>query len=55
MSGGRGLVIPSLSRNKEAGRVKVIISFIRIIISLIKVKEEVKTVWEIMSVFTRSF
>ena len=43
VSGGRGPVIPFLLRNKEAGRVKVNIGFIKIVISLNKVRKEVKT------------
>ena len=51
MSGGRGSVIPSLLRNKEAGRVKVIIGLIKIIIGLNKMKKKVKTFREIMFFF----
>ena len=43
MSGGKGPVILSPLRDKEAGGVKVNIGFIKIIIGLNKVREEVKT------------
>ena len=52
MSGGKGPIILSLLRNKEAGGAKAIISLIKIITGLNKVKEEVKTFWEIMFFFT---
>ena len=55
MFGGKGHVIPFLLRNKEAGRVKVNTGLIKIIINLNKVKEEIKTLREIISFFTRSF
>ena len=42
ISGGKGPVILFLLRNKKAGGVKVNISLIKIIISLNKVKEEIK-------------
>ena len=51
ISGGKGPVIPSLSQNKEAGGAKVIINFIKIIIGLNKVKEDVKAFREVMSFF----
>ena len=43
MSGKKSPVVSFLSRDKEAGRVKIIISLIKIIISLNKVREEIKT------------
>ena len=52
ISGGKGPVVPSLLRNKEAGKAKVITSLTKIIISLNKVKEEVKTFREVMTFFT---
>ena len=55
MSGGKGPAIPSPLQNKEAGRVKVNISFIKIITGLNKVREEVKAFREIISFFTRNF
>ena len=51
MSGGRGPVILSLLQNKEAGKVKVNTGFIKIVISLNKVKEKVKAFREIISFF----
>ena len=54
ISGGRGPVIPSLLRNKEAGRVKANTGLIKIIIGLNKVKEEVKALREVISFFTRN-
>ena len=52
ISGGRSPVIPFLLRDREAGRVKVNINLIKIIISLNKVKEEVKAFWKVMFFFT---
>ena len=52
--GGRGPVVPSLLRNKEAGRVKINTGLVKIVISLNKVKEEIKTLREIIFFFTRS-
>ena len=51
MSGRKGPVIPFLLRNKEAGKVKVNINFIKIIISLNKVKKEVKALRKVISFF----
>ena len=51
MFGGRGPVVPSPLRNKEAGGAKVNTGLIKIVISLNKVKEEVKTFWEVMFFF----
>ena len=48
MSGGKGPVIPFLSQDREAGGAKVITG-------LIKVQEEVKTLREVMYVFTWNF
>ena len=55
ISGGKSPVIPFLLQNKEAGGVKVNINLIKIIADLNKVKEEIKTLREIISFFTRSF
>ena len=52
--GRRDPAIPFLLRNKEAGEVKVNTGFIKIVISLNKVKEEIKTLQEIISFFTRN-
>ena len=51
ISGGKDPVIPFLLRNKKVGRVKVNIGLIKIIISLNKVKEEIKTLQEIIFFF----
>ena len=48
ISGGRGPVIPSPSRDREAGRAKIITA-------LTKFREEVKILREAMCAFTRSF
>ena len=45
MSGGKGPAVLSLLRNKETGGVKVFITFN-------KVREEVKTLREVIRVFT---
>ena len=54
VSGDKGPAIPSLLQDKEAGKAKVNISFIKIIASLNKVMEEIKALREIMRAFTRS-
>ena len=54
ISGGKNPVIPFLLRDRKAGKVKVNISLIKIIIGLNKVKEKVKTLREVISFFTRS-
>ena len=54
ISGGKGPVIPSLLQNKKAGRVKANISLIKIITGLNKVKEEIKTLREVISFFIRN-
>ena len=54
ISGGRNPVILSLLRDKEAGGVKANINFIKIVINLNKVKEEIKTLQEVISFFTQS-
>ena len=41
--GGRNPVVPFLLRDREAGGAKANINFIKIIINLNKVKEEIKT------------
>ena len=51
ISGGKGPVIPSLLRNKEVGKAKVNTSLIEIITGLNKVKEEIKTLREVISFF----
>ena len=55
ISGGKNPAVPFLLRNKEAGGVKTNINLIKIIINLNKIKEEVKTLREIIFFFTRSF
>ena len=52
ISGGRGPVIPSPLRDKEAGGVKANTGLIKIIISLNKVKEKVKALREVIFFFT---
>ena len=47
MSGRKGPVVPSLLRDREAGRVKVFIT-------LNKVKEEIKTFRKVIRAFTRN-
>ena len=54
ISGGKGFVIPFLLRDREAGEVKVNIGFIKVIISLNKVREKVKAFRKIVRVFTRN-
>ena len=54
VSGGKDPVIPFLLRDKEAGKIKVNINFIKIIINLNKVKEEIKTLRKVISFFTRN-
>ena len=51
MSGEKSLVIPFLSRDKKAGKVKIIINLIKMIASLNKVREEIKTLQEIIYFF----
>ena len=51
ISGGKGPAIPSLLRDKEAGKVKVNTGLIKIITGLNKVREKVKTLWEIILFF----
>ena len=51
MSGGRGPVILSLLRDKKADEAKVNTGLIKIIISLNKVKEEIKTFREVIFFF----
>ena len=52
ISGEKGPAIPFLLQNKEAGKVKVNTGLIKIIINLNKVKEEIKTLREIIFFFT---
>ena len=54
ISGKKGPAIPFPLQDKEAGKAKVNTSLINIIINLNKVREEVKTLREVMHVFTRS-
>ena len=54
ISGGKSLVIPSSLRDKEMGRAKANTSLIKIVISLNKVKEKIKTLREAISFFTWS-
>ena len=51
VSGGKGPVIPFLLQDREAGRIKININLVKIVINLNKVKEEVKTFREIISFF----
>ena len=51
MSGGRGPVVLFLLRDKEVGKVKVNTGLIKIITNLNKVKEEIKTLREVISFF----
>ena len=55
MSGGKGLVIPFLLQNKEAGGVKANINLTKIIAGLNKIREKIKTLRETISFFTRNF
>ena len=52
--GGRDPVILFLLQNKEAGKVKVNTSLIKIVIGFNKVKKEIKTLREVISFFTQS-
>ena len=54
ISGGKGPVILFLLQDREAGKVKVNINFIKIIIGLDKVKEEVRAFREAVRVLTRN-
>ena len=54
ISGGKGPAIPFLLQNKEAGGAKVNTGLIKIVIGLNKVKEEIKTLREVIFFFTRS-
>ena len=54
MSGGRNPAIPSLLRNKEAGGAKANTDLIKIVTGLNQVKEEIKTLREVMSSLTRN-
>ena len=54
ISGERGSAVPSLLQNREVGRAKANTSLIKIIIGLNKVKEEIKTLWEVIFFFTRN-
>ena len=51
MSGGRGPVIPSLLRDREAGGAKVNTGLVKIIIGLNKIKEEIKALREVVFFF----
>ena len=51
MFGRKNPVIPFLLQDKEAGKVKINTGFIKIVAGLNKVKEEVKTLREIISFF----
>ena len=55
ISSGRGPAVPSSSRNKKAGGVKVITGLIKVIAGLNKIREEVKALRETVSFFTRNF
>ena len=52
ISGGKGPAIPSLLQNKEAGKAKIHTNLIKIIINFNKVKEEIKTLREVIFFFT---
>ena len=52
VSGGKGLIIPSPLQNREAGKVKANTGLVKIIINLNKIKEEIKTLQEVISFFT---
>ena len=54
ISGGKSPAIPFLLRNKETGKVKINTDFIKIVINFNKVREEIKTLWEVISFFIRS-
>ena len=54
ISGGKGPVILFPLQNKEAGGAKVNTGLTKIIAGLNKVKEEVKTLREVMRTFTRN-
>ena len=54
ISGKKGPIVPFLLRNKEAGGAKVNTGLIKIIINLNKVKEEIKTLREVIFFFIRS-
>ena len=54
MFGGKSPVIPSPLRNREAGGVKANINLNEVIAGFNKVKEEIKTLREIVFFFTRS-
>ena len=54
MSGGKGPVIPFLLRDKEAGGVKVNTGLIKIIAGLNKARKKVKTLREVIRVFTQN-
>ena len=51
ISGKKDPVIPFPLRNKKAGKVKVNINFIKIIIGLNKIKKEIKTLREVIFFF----
>ena len=55
ISGGRSPAVPSLLRDREAGGAKVNTGLIKVIIGLNKVKEEVKTLREIIFFFYLEF
>ena len=52
ISGGKNPAIPSLLQNKKAGKIKTNINLIKIIINLNKVKEKIKTLWEVIFFLT---
>ena len=54
ISGGKNPAVPSLLRNKEAGRAKANTGLIKIIINLNKIKEEIKTLREVISSFIQN-
>ena len=53
--GEKGPAIPFLLQNKKAGKAKINTGLIKIIASLNKIKEKVKTLREAVSFLARSF
>ena len=54
VSGRKDPAIPSPLRDREAGGAKIDTGFIKIITGLNKVREEVKTLREVIRIFTRN-
>ena len=51
MSGGRGPVVPFPLRDREVGGVKANTGFIKVIIGLNKIREEIKALREVVFFF----